>query len=161
MTAPLQFSRTDGIVTIRSPRSGDAAALIAGRDEVFTRFLGPGSDDPRPTACIEAGGALVGWVDCDRDDRPWLTEGEANLGYALFPAARDKGLATRAVALLIHHLALTSADTGIHTVTALIDPENERSVSVVRRIGFAPAGTVDGQLLFRRPVHPISYTDGE
>jgi hypothetical protein len=43
---------TDGRVSIRPSSIDDVPALIAGRDAEFERFLGPGSPDPRPVACI-------------------------------------------------------------------------------------------------------------
>ena len=41
------------------------------------------------------------------DDRQWLLPGEINLGYNVFAAHRGKGYASRAVQLLMHHLAMS------------------------------------------------------
>jgi RimJ/RimL family protein N-acetyltransferase len=147
---------TDGVVTIRPPEPGDAATLIAGRDDVFHRFLGPGSDDPDPVGCIVVDGAVVGWVDHDVD-RSWLEPGEVNLGYNVVAPARGRGYATRAVQLLMHHLAV---DTPHRTATVLIDPQNERSLALARRAGFAAWGDLDGNPYGKRSVPPLAYSDG-
>ncbi len=147
---------TDGVVEIRPPRRGDAGLLIAGRDEVFRRFMGEGSPEPQPTGCIVAGGEVVGWVDFDID-RAWLEPGEVNLGYNVFAPHRGKGYATRAVQLLLHHLAV---DTGHRTATLLIDPVNHRSLALASRARFGRCGDLDGNPHFKRPVPPLTYTDG-
>ena len=116
----------------------------------FFEWLGPGAEAPCPVACVWAGDELVGWVDYDRE-RDWLRPGEVNVGYYLFPAARGKGYASRAVELLLLHLDRETA----HTVaTLLIDPENVRSLRLARRLGFEAKGEVAGELFFVREVSP-------
>jgi len=137
---------TDGVVTLKAPRDGDSRMLVEGRDEEFRRWLGPGADAPEPVACVWVGGQLVGWVDYDVD-QAWLRPGEVNVGYALFPAARGKGHASRAVELLLMHLR---CDTEHTIATLLIDPENVRSLAVARRLGFVEKGEVKGELFFAR-----------
>ena len=109
---------TDGTVTIRPPWHGDRAVLIAGRDDEFRRWLGVGSPDPRPTACIVVNDDVVGWVDYDTD-QPWLEAGAVNIGYSVFAEACGNGYATRALRLLLDHLAAQTAFTSAHL---LIDP---------------------------------------
>lgn len=147
---------TDGVVTIRPPEPGDAATLIAGRDAEFHRFLGPGSDSPEPVGCIVVDGAVVGWVDHD-DERSWLEPGEVNLGYNVFADHRGRGIATRAVRLLVHHLAVDTRD---RVATVLIDPQNARSLALARRAGFSEWSDLDGNPYGKRPVPPLSYSDG-
>ena len=96
---------SDGVVQLRASGAADVPTLVAGRDEESRRFLGPGDDEPRPTACIVVGGSVVGWVDFD-DEREWLAPGEVNVGYHVFAEHRGRGYASRAVQLLGHHLAV-------------------------------------------------------
>jgi hypothetical protein len=146
---------TDGLVLIRAPVPGEARVLVAGRDEAFYRWLGPGDDEPQPAGCIHAGGQLVGWVDYDTG-RDWLEPGEVNVGYHVFAPHRGRGYATRAVQLLLHHLAVR---TGYTVASLLIDPANQRSLALAARIG-AVAAAHPGGRYFRRPVPPLSYSDG-
>jgi RimJ/RimL family protein N-acetyltransferase len=139
---------TDGVVSLRPPRPGDAQALVEGRDDEFFRWLGPGTEAPRPVACIWVGDELVGWVDYDVE-RDWLGQGEVNVGYYLFPAARGKGYASRAVELLLVHL---DRDTEHEVATLLIHRDNVRSLSLARRLGFEAKGEVEGDAFFARTV---------
>ena len=150
------WSITDGVVAIRPPEDGDRKRLIAGRDEEFHRFLGDGSDDPAPTGCIVVAGEVAGWVDFDRD-REWLAPDEVNLGYHVFAQARGHGHGTRAVKLLLHHLALSGA---ARVATLLIDPANHRSLALAERAGFERQADLDGNPYWTLVVPPLAYTDG-
>ena len=117
---------TDGVVTLRAPRPGDVELLVAGRDEEFFKWFGPGATGPRPVACVWVDDELVGWVDYDRDpDDVWLGPGEVNVGYYLFPTARGKGYASRAVSCCSAHL---SRDTE-HTARDASHPPREPALA--------------------------------
>ena len=135
-------------MTLRVPAPGDAERIVSERDEDSFRWFGRGAGNPAPAACVWAEGELVGWVDYDRDDgHAWLEPGEVNVGYSLFPAARGKGYASRAVELLLGHLAGETE----HTVaTLLIHRENTRSLALAQRLGFVQHGEIDGEPFFRR-----------
>jgi RimJ/RimL family protein N-acetyltransferase len=143
----LQVS-SDGVVTLKPPGHGDAELLVAGRDEEFFRWLGPGAEKPSPVACVWADGDLVGWVDYDLDHE-WLEPGEVNVGYYLFPDARGKGYASRAVELLLHYL---SRHTRHSVATLVIHPENTRSLELARRLGFVQRGEMEKGLFFARDI---------
>lgn len=72
-----------------------------------------------------------------------------NVGYYLFPAARGRGYASRAVELLLLHLG---RDTEHAVATLLVDPGNVRSLALARRLGFSEAGEVRGQLFYARDI---------
>jgi len=144
---------SDGVVVIRRPDPGDSVLLIAGRDEEWQRFLGPGDDNPRPTACIVVAGEVVGWVDYDVD-RSWLQAGEVNVGYNVFAPHRGKGYASRAVQLLLQHLAV---DTEYDTATLLIHPDNEQSLALAERNGFERSADLDGNPYFKRSIGTGSH----
>jgi RimJ/RimL family protein N-acetyltransferase len=139
---------SDGVVMIRPPDEGDAERLLAGRDEEWRRWLGPGCDDPRPTACIVVAGEVVGYVDFS-PDLPWLRAGEVNVGYSVFAPHRGHGFASRAVELLIRHL---DQSTRFDTATLLIHPENAVSLTVAAKTGFVSSGQVEGSRYFKRAV---------
>jgi len=151
---------TDGVVVLRPPTPEDREALVATRDEQFRRFMGEGASDPQPTFCVVRDDRVIGWVDHDRDQREWLTHDEVNVGYALHPDARGRGWASRAVMLLLHHLAQA---TDVRVATLAIDADNPWSLGVAHRCGFADAGTITGERtarFFRKAVPPLTYTDG-
>jgi RimJ/RimL family protein N-acetyltransferase len=143
----LQVS-SDGVITLRPPRDGDAELLVAERDEEFFKWVGPGAETPNPVACVWAGDELVGWVDYDREHE-WLRPGEVNVGYYLFPGARGKGYASRAVELLLIHLR---ERTEYAVATLVIDPANIRSLALACRLGFVERGELEKGLFFARDV---------
>jgi len=147
---------TDGVVTIRSPEPGDTVALIAGHDDESRRWLGRADIEPKPAAVIVHDGEVAGWVDYD-DEREWLLPGEVNIGYGVVPGCRGRGYATRAVQLLVHHLALNTA---VHTGTLLIHRDNARSLAVASRLDFVPRGDIDDSRYFKRRLPIFPYTDG-
>lgn len=147
---------SDGRVVLRPPRTADTAALIAGRDADFHRFLGPGSDDPRPTACIDTDGQLAGWIDADPEP-DWLAPGEVNVGYHLFADQRGRGLATRAVQLLVHHLAVQGQRSH---AALLIRKDNAASLRLAERAGFDRVAMIADSVRFTRRVPPLTYHDG-
>lgn len=147
---------TDGVVSLRPPQPGDAKALVAGRDDEFFKWLGPGTEEPSPVACIWVGDELVGWVDYDVE-RDWLERNEVNVGYYLFPAARGKGYASRAVELLLLHL---DRDTEHEVATLLIHRDNVPSLRLAERLGFEARDVVEGDVFFARAVSRRASHDG-
>jgi RimJ/RimL family protein N-acetyltransferase len=142
---------SDGVVTIRCPTDDDAAVLVAGRDTEFFMFLGEGSAQPEPTACIVVNGDVIGWVDFDHE-RSWLAHDEVNLGYNVFGPHRRQGYATRAVLLLMEHLR---EHTVWRVATLLIHPDNARSLAVARRAGFVQVGDLDGNPYWKKQIRTL------
>lgn len=74
-------------------------------------------------------GAIVGG--CGFKGEP--CHGRVEIGYAVSPACRNRGTATSAVKELVR-IAFQSVD--VHEVLAVIDPANEASMCVVRKLDF-------------------------
>jgi hypothetical protein len=120
----------DGLVTLRRFAISDGQLIVDERDAECDRWLGPGSGEPSPTACIEADGHVVGWIDADPSPE-WLQPGEANVGYSIFPAYRGNGYAARAVRLLAAELD----EPGLRRALLVIDVDNHASLRVARAAG--------------------------
>ena len=149
---------TDGVV--RAPTRRHPTTCPRWSPDVTTsRVVGSGLawTIPHPTACIVVDGEIVGWVDFDPDEN-WLGPDEVNVGYQVFASHRGRGYASRAVQLLLHHLAVR---TDRRTAVLSIDRENERSLALATRLGCEPArGHNEQSMDFRRPVPPLTYSDG-
>jgi RimJ/RimL family protein N-acetyltransferase len=146
MLPSIEHALADSELLVRAFQPADSATLIAGRDGEFRRFLGEGSPDPRPSGCICVFGSVVGWIDYDRDDRAWLADDEVNVGYSVFSQYRGCGYGTRALRLVMKHLASFEPP---YNATLLVDPTNFASLALAVRAGFVEATRVDGQLLMK------------
>ena len=153
-----QPTLTDGTVTLRPWRDDDAAAAVAGHDEVIAHWFGfptvqpteqqqrdaiagwrRGWDEGRRVAAfaIEADGELVGC--CDVKDGG-ETGGE--MTWALFAGHRGLGHATRAIRVLADY-ALSDEDEGglgFTRVEAKVEPGNQASLRVATRAGLRREG---------------------
>ncbi|MGW4497218.1 GNAT family N-acetyltransferase [Micromonospora sp. NPDC004336] len=72
-----------------------------------------------------------------------VAAGEASLGYALLPAARGRGLATRAVRLLA---GWAFGPVGVARLVAGTVPDNVASHRVLEKVGFRREGLLRGRL---------------
>jgi ribosomal-protein-alanine N-acetyltransferase len=148
---------TDGRVMLRAWRDDDAAAKAAwGADALIVRWTDvPANYTERDArahgraveANRRAGRALdlaivdpgsdrvLGSCDVRRPDPGDPALGE--LGYLVGPEARGRGVATRALALLV---AYAFAELGMARIQALVHPDNPASGRVLERLGFQREG---------------------
>ena len=151
---------TDGDVLLRPPRDADALAQSAwGRDEEIVRW----TEVPRGNTLAAArawiaqreperlagrslfltiagarSDAVLGACDLRwPGDDPLVGE----LGYLLGPAARGRGIATRAVRLFA---GWALSELGMRRVQALVHPANHSSLAVVERAGLRMEGLIEG-----------------
>ena len=98
-----------------------------------------------------AGGRLVGRVTLD----DWAQFGETEIGWALRGDARGQGFATEAARA---YMAWGFRNLDVPYLTAMIRPDNARSIAVAARLGMAELRT---DLLSGRPVvvHAVSRRD--
>jgi len=122
----------------------DGVLSLGEANERFDRMVARCADVSfAKQAVVElSSGTIVGytgvdWIELDGD--PWL-----EWGYRLVPAARGKGYASEATRALLAKAAATySGD-----VIAIIDPDNQPSQNVCRKVGFRywKTATVNGDL---------------
>ena len=152
---------TDGVVEIRPMTPDDVDAHVAGDDEEQIRWLSGGpSTRESSLAWIQrnmdywsmggpifnfgvvevATNKLIGMVEANTDAEKMegVEDGEANISYVLYPPARGRGYATRAVNLVLTFLA----EKPFFAAIIRADENNLRSTSVAKRCGFVPTGQV-------------------
>ncbi|MFH1475341.1 MAG: GNAT family N-acetyltransferase [Chloroflexota bacterium] len=154
----------DEVVVLRLPRDDDAEAIMAAcNDPEIARWI----PIPVPYAAADAltfieevtdawttggdlafaieeraSGALAGMIGL----RPGSSRGRAAVGYWLAPGARGRGLATRAVRLLVEW---AFADPALERLELLTLVGNEASGRVALRAGFRREGILRRYLPFR------------
>ncbi|WP_229399623.1 GNAT family N-acetyltransferase [Micromonospora okii] len=153
---------TDGVVTVRPVGPDDAKGMyrLHRRPEVVANRVPP---EPPSLADVERHCRLAGshWLAGDRADLVIADAGtgelvgggmlchgqpgpgQAMIGYSLLPAGRGRGLATRAVRLVV---GWAFAEVGLARVWAGTRPENTASQRVLERVGFAREGLMRGWL---------------
>jgi RimJ/RimL family protein N-acetyltransferase len=143
----------DGVVSLRRFDERDRDILIAGRDADSKRFLGDEPLESNPVACVCVVTLVVGWIDYDQD-RSWLLDGEANVGYNVFPPFRGHGYGTQALVLCQDFLE------GLEPplcATLLIDPQNAASLSLAARAGFREVAQLNGEVLLKHDVDSMDH----
>lgn len=161
----VEVTLADGVIVLRPLDLSDVAAHLAGEDEELVRWLngGPGTRatvEAHVRACMaawRAGGPtitfgirtgvperIVGTIDAHLE-LAGLERGEANIAYGLYPDARGRGLASRAVILLCDFLA---TERGVRQVAIRTDSANTASAAVALRTGFrlVRRGDEEGEL---------------
>jgi len=101
---------------------------------------------------LDSAGSLLGRIGCHAapDD-----QGEVEIGYFVLPGVRGSGVASRAVDLFLDWLTAE----GVRSAVASVRPDNEASLTILRRRGFVEFGSQvddeDGlELLMRRSLRP-------
>jgi [ribosomal protein S5]-alanine N-acetyltransferase len=105
--------------------------------ERFAAFLNRAAREDQAAYLIrhpECGG-LVGYVNINNIVRGALRSGQ--LGYAGFASHAGRGLMTAGLAAVITD---AFASLGLHRLEANIQPDNSRSIALVRRLGFGREG---------------------
>lgn len=145
------------MVTIRPVDANDGPMLIAANlaarayhapwaaptvsEAGFAAGLADIAAGRRVSLLAEDGGLLVGVVNLNEIVRGIFLS--AYLGYYGYPDGAGQGRMTEAVRLAVAH---AFGPLGLHRVEANIQPENARSLALVRRLGFRREGYSPGYL---------------
>jgi RimJ/RimL family protein N-acetyltransferase len=153
---------TDGELVLKPFELGDAADHLAGDDDQQARWLGGKSTEASVRGWIlrnkehwkndgpvynfsvrDAAGRLIGMVEANTNYQALrgVDEGDANISYAIYPQARRKGYASRAVTLLETFLA----GRGMRRSVIRVPPENMASLGVPRRLGYEDTGKITAE----------------
>lgn len=151
MTRTASF--TDNVIRLRPITVADAAAHLAGEDDKLVRWYtgGPSilaavtsylercvtqwqTDAAIKTFAIDdvTIATLIGTIDV-QVDQPFLSAGQANLAYGVYPDWRGRSVASRAVTLACGHL--THHQIADHAVIR-VHLDNHSSAAVALRCGF-------------------------
>ncbi|MBF6299066.1 GNAT family N-acetyltransferase [Nocardia amamiensis] len=146
-------SLADNVIRLRPITVADAAAHLVGEDDELVRWYtgGPSTLDTvasylercetqgQTDAAVKTFAiddvtttALTGTIDI-QIDQPFLSAGQANLAYGVYPAWRGRGVASRAVALACKYL--TDNQVADHAVIR-VHPDNHASAAVALRCGY-------------------------
>jgi RimJ/RimL family protein N-acetyltransferase len=140
------ISVTDGRISIRSPQ-------LDGIELPCADNAGPPAG---PVGVVSVAREIAGWVSYD-GQLPWLGPGDVLLRYGMEAQHGSRGLAFRAVQLLLHHLATRTEH---RTAMLEVRPGDRDALEVASAAGFVPSASTGGGSLFSRSVPPVSYTDG-
>lgn len=141
-------------VALRPLALGDAEALFAAHGDERTHhyWSGPAHRDVEQTrryigetiaiegahvwAITEAGGKALGRIGLFA-----VREGVGDIGVIMVPEATGRGLASKALDLVVEY---GFAKLGLHRIGADIDPDNNASLSLFLRAGFQREGLLRG-----------------
>jgi RimJ/RimL family protein N-acetyltransferase len=148
---------SDGVVALRPWRREDAAVKASwGRDPLIVQWTEVPANNTEEAALARAAsaeearkagravalaivdaksGMVLGSCDIRRPDPDDAALGE--VGFLLAEQARGRGVATRAVGLLVDW---SFRELGMERVQGLVHPENPRSAEVLQRLGFRREG---------------------
>jgi RimJ/RimL family protein N-acetyltransferase len=129
--------------------------------ELDGRTAGPGwpHADTAPALAFAIGGGLT-WLIVDGDDRVVGElgtktapdgSGRVEIGYGLAASSRRRGLGTHAVAALVGWLG---GQPDVAIVQARVDPTNEPSVRLLRRLGFTCVSRARGEDVYELTAPP-------
>ncbi|MDF5753815.1 GNAT family N-acetyltransferase [Spongiactinospora sp. TRM90649] len=159
---PADDEITDGVVRLTPIAPHDAADFHAmmSDPEVLKYHVPPQSPPPEEIAA-RCRMTITWWLSGQRAElavRDAVTDefaghiqlmdvvpviGQAMLGYSLVAPHRGKGLATRAVNLLV---SWAFGKTGLRRIVAGTNPDNRASQAVLQRAGFTPEALIRGLL---------------
>jgi len=141
-------------VVLRPLKVTDAVALFEAHGDAETHkyWSGPPHRDPDETAAyIEATLSLTGahaWAITESGGEALgrialfvQREGVGEIGIIMRPEATGRGLASKALDLVLQH---GFGPLGLHRIAADIDPDNTSSISLFLRAGFQREGVLRG-----------------
>jgi uncharacterized protein len=160
-------SLNDGVVALRPWRSDDAGGLVAALDDPEISLWIPVIPYPYRLEDAEAffdlvdresnAGRMVAGAIVDHADRRLLggiglssisrLNASAEVGYWVAAAERNRGLGSRATALLVDW---AFAELGLDRVGLLADVDNVASRRVARKLGFVEEGVLRSFMMTRR-----------
>ena len=152
---------TDRTISLRPFKLEDAKEHISGEDAEQINWLSGGkstlegvqdwikknqqyweNDGPIFNfAIVNADNKLVGMIEANSsyEEIEGLQKGDVNISYGLYPSARGKGYASRAVDLMISFLR----QKGFQRAVIRVDPNNKDSLKVPQRTGFSHQGKIE------------------